>query len=122
MANAVVLAERLESHPEVTLVRYPGLESSPTHANAAKFMDGFGAMMSFELSGTGDRASAVVERHGLIKNATSLGGVESTWERRAIVAGQEGMPPTLIRLSVGCENVEDLWADIDSALSESSEA
>ena len=120
MANAAVLAERLEAHPEVTQVRYPGLASSPTHENAAKFMDGFGAMMSFELSGTGERASAVVERHGLIKNATSLGGVESTWERRAIVAGQEGMPPTLIRLSVGCENVEDLWADIDSSLSESS--
>ena len=81
-------------------------------------MDGFGAMMSFELTGSGERASAVVERKNLIKNATSLGGVESTWERRALVAGQESMPPTLIRLSVGCENVEDLWSDIDAALTQ----
>lgn len=118
MSNAAILAERLEAHPEVSRVRYPGLASSPTHENAASFMDGFGAMMSFELTGSGERASAVVERKNLIKNATSLGGVESTWERRALVAGQESMPPTLIRLSVGCENVEDLWSDIDAALTQ----
>ncbi len=120
MANAAVIAERLEGHAEITKVLYPGLDSFEGHANAKTFMDGYGAMMSFEVAGSGERASAVVERKGIIKNATSLGGVESTWERRALVAGQEGMPPTLIRLSVGCENVEDLWADIDSALSETS--
>lgn len=120
MANAEILAERLEAHPEIEKVLYPGLESFETHENAKKFMDGFGAMMSFVVAGSGERASAVVERKGLIKNATSLGGIESTWERRALIAGQEGMPPTLIRLSVGCENVEDLWADIELALSETS--
>lgn len=120
MANAGVIAERLEAHPDVVKVLYPGLESFETHGNAKTFMDGFGAMMSFEVAGSGERASAMVERKGLIKNATSLGGVESTWERRALIAGQEGMPPTLIRLSVGCENIDDLWADIASALGETS--
>jgi cystathionine gamma-synthase len=116
MANATVLAERLEAHPDVDLVRYPGLTSHATHSAAASFMDGFGAMMSFDVSGTGARASAFVEAAELINNATSLGGVESTMERRALIAGQESMPPTLIRLSVGCEHVEDLWDDLDRAL------
>ncbi len=118
MANAQELAERLETHAEVARVRYPGLHSHDTHQNAAKFMCGYGAMMSFEVTGDGGRASAVVERTSIINNATSLGGIESTWERRALVPGQETMPPTLIRFSVGCENVEDLWADISAALAE----
>ena len=72
--------------------------------------------MSVEVTGTGERASAVVAHTKIIKNATSLGGIESTWERRSLIAGQETIPPTLIRLSVGCENIEDLWADITAAL------
>lgn len=116
MATAQVLAERLEAHPEVARVRYPGLPSHDTHAHAASFMQGFGAMMSFDVTGSGERASAFVEAAELINNATSLGGVESTMERRALVAGQETMPPTLIRFSVGCEHIEDLWRDLDRAL------
>ena len=73
-------------------------------------------MMSFEVVGSGARASAFVESARLVNNATSLGGVESTMERRALVPGQETMPPTLIRFSVGCEHVEDLWRDLDRAL------
>lgn len=116
MANAQVLAERLEAHPEVARVRYPGLASHTTHAHAASFMQGFGAMMSFDVTGSGERASAFVESAELINNATSLGGIESTMERRALIAGQENMPPTLIRFSVGCEHVEDLWRDLERAL------
>lgn len=116
MHNAGLLAERLEAHPQIARVRYPGLPSHDTHDHAAKFMDGFGAMMSLEVEGTGERASAVVEHTTIINNATSLGGIESTWERRALIPGQETMPPTLIRFSVGCENVDDLWADITAAL------
>ena len=115
-ANAMELAARLESHPEIVRVRYPGLASHPTHEVAARFMRGFGAMLSFETSGTGERATAVCERAELINHATSLGGVESTMERRATIPGQERIPPTLIRFSVGCEDVEDLWADLDQAL------
>jgi len=115
-ANAMALALRLEGHPGVTRVLYPGLESHPTHANAAAFMCGYGAMMSFETTGSGNRASAVCERVELINHATSLGGIESTMERRAVIPGQETIPPTLIRFSVGCEDVDDLWADLDQAL------
>lgn len=116
MANAEVLAERLAAHPEVSRVRYPGLASHDTHANAASFMCGFGAMMSFEVAGTPERAAAFVQAARVINHATSLGGVESTMERRAALAGQQRIPPTLVRLSVGCEHVEDLWRDLDQAL------
>ena len=116
MANAAVLAERLEAHRQIARVRYPGLPSHETHDHARKFMEGFGAMMSFELVGTGERASAFVESATLINNATSLGGIESTMERRSLIPGQERIPPTLIRFSVGCEHVEDLWRDLDEAL------
>lgn len=116
MSNAEILAQRLDAHAEVAVVRYPGLASHPTHAQARSFMQGYGAMMSFDVMGSGDRASAVVEHTSIINNATSLGGIESTWERRALIAGQETMPPTLIRFSVGCEHVEDIWTDISAAL------
>lgn len=116
MANAAVLAERLEGHDEIARVRYPGLPSHDTHAHARNFMRGYGAMMSFEVIGAGDRASAFVESAHIINNATSLGGIESTMERRALIPGQERIPQTLIRFSVGCEHVEDLWRDLDEAL------
>jgi len=82
-------------------------------------MNGFGAMMSFDVTGSGDRATRFVEVAQLINHATSLGGVESTMERRSVIPGQETMPETLIRLSVGCEHVEDLWRDLDQALAAS---
>ena len=116
MANAMELAQRLEARSDITRVRYPGLASHENHEVAASFMCGFGAMMGFEVAGVGDRATAVVEGTSIVKNATSLGSVESTWERRALIAGQEHMPQTLIRLSVGCEHIDDLWADISAAL------
>jgi len=115
-ANAMELAARLEAHPEVARVRYPGLASHPTHEVAARFMNGFGAMLSCETTGSGERATEVCERAELINHATSLGGVESTMERRATIPGQERIPATLIRFSVGCEDDEDLWADLDHAL------
>jgi cystathionine gamma-synthase len=115
-SNAMELAARLEAHPEITAVRYPGLASHPTHEVAARFMSGFGAMLSFETTGPGERATEVCRRAQLINHATSLGGVESTMERRASIPGQERIPPTLIRFSVGCEDIEDLWADLDQAL------
>jgi cystathionine gamma-synthase len=86
-------------HPAVGRVRYPG----------------FGAIVSFELAdaATADRAcrATVVIRH-----ATSLGGVETTMERRSAHPGQEHIPPGLIRKSVGCEDATDLWSDLDAAL------
>ena len=73
-------------------------------------------MLSFETTGDGERASRFCEAARLINHATSLGGVESTMERRAVIPGQETIPETLIRFSVGCENVDDLWRDLDQAL------
>ena len=115
-ANAQELAERLEGHEEIEVVRYPGLASHPTHTVAKSFMSGFGAVMSFDPTGGGARASALCDHLNLVFHATSLGGVESTMERRAVIAGQEAMPPALIRFSVGCEDIEDIWADISQAL------
>lgn len=114
--TALMLAQRLETHPLVTRVRYPGLPSHPTHATAKRLLKGFGTILSFDLLGGADMADAVCQNVRLIHHATSLGAVESTMERRAAVAGQEHLPPSLLRLSVGIEDAGDLWADLDSAL------
>lgn len=118
-ANAMELATRLEAHPEIARVRYPGLPSDENHGIAKSFMAGFGPMLSFETTGDGDRASRFCQAARLINHATSLGGIESTMERRAVIPGQETIPETLIRFSVGCENVDDLWRDIEQALATS---
>jgi cystathionine gamma-synthase len=117
-ANALELAQRLESLPRVTQVRYPGLPSDPGHDIARRFFDGFGAMISFEVSGSAADAEAVCAALTLITNATSLGGVESVIERRARhqADADMGVPPTLLRFSVGIEHVDDLWADLVQAL------
>ncbi|KAI9004007.1 Cys/Met metabolism pyridoxal-phosphate-dependent protein [Hyaloraphidium curvatum] len=111
-ANAGVLAARLEKHPKVALVRYPGLPSHPTHAAAARQLAGFGTVVSFNLAGDAGFADAVCGRVRLVRHATSLGAVESTMERRQAVPGQEHLPPSMLRLSVGIEDVEDLWRDL----------
>ncbi len=115
-ANAAYLAQRLEAHPLVARVRYPGLPTHPTHAVAKRLLKGFGAVLSFELKGGAELADAVCRHTQLIRHATSLGGVESTLERRAGIPGQEHLPPSLLRLSVGIEDAEDLWADLEAAL------
>lgn len=110
------LAARLEAHPLVALVRYPGLPSHPTHAVAARALKGFGTIISFDLRGGAEFADAVCRNVRLIRHATSLGAVESTMERRAAIPGQEHLPPSLLRLSVGIEDPDDLWSDLDSAI------
>lgn len=117
--NAQRLAERLESHPKATKVRYPGLPSHPTHGIAKRVLRGFGTMISFDVEGDAAAADAVLTRTRIIRHATSLGAVESTMERRAAVPGQDHLPPSLLRLSVGIESAEDLWADLDTALQSS---
>ena len=114
--TAMMLSERLERHRLVTQVRYPGLPSHPTHAIAKRVLKGFGTIISFDLTGGAEIANAVCRNVRLIRHATSLGGVESTIERRAAIPGQEHLPPSLLRLSVGIEDADDLWADLDSAM------
>jgi cystathionine gamma-synthase len=115
-SNAMVLAERLSRHPNVSLTRYPGLASHPTYEAARRQLKGFGTIISFDVRGDAAAADAICGGLQLIQHATSLGAVESTIERRACIPGQEHLPPSLLRLSVGIEAVEDLWADLDRAL------
>jgi cystathionine gamma-synthase len=119
-ASAAELARRLSSHQKVARVRYPGLPNHPGHELAARQMSGFGAVLAFETTGDAATADKVCDRVELITHATSLGGVETLIERRARYPTEEraGTPPTLIRLSVGVENVEDLWADLERALAD----
>jgi cystathionine gamma-synthase len=115
--NALELAKRLSAHPLVTRVRYPGLSTDPQHDKAKSFMKGFGAIVSFEYAGSAEATDRVCESSKIVTFATSLGGVESLWERRRRWPIESAsVPESLIRLSVGCEDVEDLWADIDAAL------
>jgi len=114
--NAMTLATRLATHPEVSIVRYPGLQNHPTYEVARRQLKGFGTIISFDVRGGAEAADAVCSRLRLIQHATSLGAVESTIERRASVPGQEHLPPSLLRLSVGIETVDDLWGDLDRAL------
>jgi cystathionine gamma-synthase len=114
--TAITLAERLERHPLVSRVRYPGLQSHPTHATAKRVLRGFGSIISFDLRGGAELADGVCRNVRLIRHATSLGAVESTMERRAGIPGQEHLPASLLRLSVGIEDGDDLWADLDSAI------
>ena len=117
-ANALVLAERLDAHPRVSRVRFPGLAADPGHAIATRDFDGYGAMISFEVAGAVQDAEHVCDAVRLITHATSLGGVESLIERRArwAVDASFGTPANLLRMSVGIEHVEDLWADLEQAL------
>lgn len=118
--NAMDLAQRLEKHQLVTCVRYPGLLSHPTHEVAKRVLKGFGTIISFDLLGDAEFADKVCKQTRLISHATSLGAVESTIERRAAIPGQEHLPQSLLRLSVGIEAVEDLWNDLELAISAAS--
>ncbi len=125
--NAQTIAEFLSSHTAVRRVNYPGLPGFKGHLIAKSQMNGFGGMLSFELDGDGTNASAFLKRLKLITPAVSLGGVEtlicspaqtshskiSAEERKRI-----GVSDSLLRLSVGIENVDDLLEDLQSALTQ----
>jgi cystathionine gamma-synthase len=115
--NAMELATRLSQDSRISRVRYPGLATDSYHSLAKSFMKGFGAMISFDVNATVEQVDLMCNSSKLITNATSLGGVESIWERRRRWATEsETVPENLIRFSVGIENVDDLWADIQQAL------
>lgn len=126
-ANAMTVATFLEGHPRVRRVFYPGLPSFPDHELAAKQMEGYGGIVSFELDGSEESSIRLVERLELFQLAVSLGDVESlvehpmrmthrsyTEEERALL----GIDKSLIRLSVGLEDPDDLVADLAKALEE----
>jgi cystathionine gamma-synthase len=115
--NAMELATRLSKDSRISKVRYPGLATDSYHSLAKSFMKGFGAMISFDVNASVEQVDLMCNSSKLITNATSLGGVESIWERRRRWATESvSVPENLIRFSVGIENVDDLWADIQQAL------
>jgi len=116
--NAMAIARRFDGHPKVSRVLYPGLESAPGHAVAARQMSGgFGGMLSMRFTGGEAAAIAVAERVKVFKRATSLGGVESLVEHRASIEGAgTPVPFDLLRFSVGVEHEDDLIADLEQAI------
>lgn len=115
--NAGHLARFLQNHSRVEKVYYPGLATLSGHEIAKKQMSGFGGMISFFITGGREEAIAIVGRSGLIRRATSLGGIESTWEHRRSSEGEGSITPeNLIRISVGLEHPDDLMEDLENAL------
>lgn len=123
--NALALAEFLQKQKKVKRVLYPGLKEHPHHDIAVAQTSGFGGVLSFELEGTLEVAESFLSRLKLFSTAESLGGVESLVEIPAImthasvpkdVREKNGISDTLIRVSVGIENTEDLIADFRNAL------
>lgn len=116
--HAEHLAKFIQNHPKVEKVFYPGLSTHAGHEIARKQMTGFGGMISFLTAGNAEDALNIVAGSKLIKRATSLGGVESTWEHRRSSEGEGSTTPqNLIRISVGLEHPDDLMEDLEGALS-----
>ena len=124
-ANAGTLADRLAEHPAVAAVHWPGRAVHPDHALAARLLDGYGGVLAFDLTGGREAGFAMSKRIRLVKLAASLGGVTSTamhpastshrqLDEAALRAG--GIGAGTVRLSVGIEDVDDLWADLEQAL------
>jgi cystathionine gamma-synthase len=115
-ASAQILAERLTGHSLVQHIRFPGLRTDPGHDLAQRTMNGFGTLISIDLSDA-EMAEAFIDGCSLWVLATSLGGVESTLERRRRWKAElQSVPEGLVRMSVGIEHVEDLWTDLAQAL------
>lgn len=124
-ANALAIARFLQAHPSITRVYYPGLPDSPDYALAARQMRGFGGMVTFEVDSTKRDAGKVVERFKVISLAPSLGGVESLVTQPVTTShhdmseeerARRGISESMVRLSVGLEDVVDLIADLEQAL------
>lgn len=123
--NALEVARFLEDHPKVRTVHYPGLESHPQHDLAARQMDGYSGVLSFEIDGDGAEARALVESLELFTLAVSLGSVESLVEHPVSMSASyipeetreaAGITEQLIRMPIGVESPDDLVADLDRAL------
>ncbi|HTY12035.1 MAG TPA: aminotransferase class I/II-fold pyridoxal phosphate-dependent enzyme [Bacteroidota bacterium] len=123
--NALALAKRLERHPKVLRVIYPGLESHPHHSLAKKQMSGFGGMVTVEVRGGVKAAVKVCDALNVAVNAMSLGGVETlvsipVYSSHVNMSGKElkqhGVTPGMIRISVGVEGIDDLISDFEQAL------
>lgn len=124
-ASGQVVAEFLESHPKVRRAWYPGLASHPDHSIARAQMSGFGGVVSFEVDGDLEATSRLIDAVTIPIIAPSLGGVETLIEQPALMSyyefspeerAQVGIKDSLVRLSIGIEDADDLMADLDQAL------
>lgn len=124
-ANAQAIAEFLAGHPKVAAVHYPGLPSHPDHALARRQMSAFGGMLAFELKGSAEQAKVLFEKAEIFRIAPSFGGVDSligyppAMSHAAMTEAERlerGIPPTLLRLSTGIEDTEDLIEDLARVL------
>ncbi|MNK17123.1 Methionine gamma-lyase [compost metagenome] len=123
--NALALSKWLENHPAVAKVNYPGLESSPYHANAKKYLsNGFGAVLSFELKGNKENAIALVDNLKLVSHLANVGDAKTLIIQPAATTHQQlseteqlaaGVTPNLLRVSVGIEHIDDIKADFEQA-------
>lgn len=125
--NALALAKWLENHPAVAKVNYPGLESSPYHANAKKYLsNGFGGVLSFELKGSKEKAIALVDNLKLVSHLANVGDAKTLIIQPAATTHQQlseaeqilaGVSPNQLRVSVGIEHIDDIKADFEQAFS-----
>lgn len=125
--NALALATWLENHPAVAKVNYPGLESSPYHTNAKKYLrNGFGGVLSFELKGTKENAIKLVDNLKLISHVANVGDAKTLIIQPAATTHQQlseaeqilaGVSPNQLRVSVGIEHIDDIKADFEQAFS-----
>ena len=116
-ASAHALARRLNEHPAVEAVFHPLLPNQPHHERARRYLPGGCGLLSFTLRGGENKARQVAAATRVFTRATSLGSVESLIEHRASIEGPgTRTPDNLLRMSVGLEDVEDLWEDLDQAL------
>jgi methionine-gamma-lyase len=124
-ASAMVVAQMLEAHPKVASVSYPGLESFPQYELAKRQMSGFGGLISFELNGGMDQGMLLMNKLEMILRAVSLGDAETLIQHPAsmthAVYGPEeranhGITDSLLRLSIGLEDVDDILSDLELAL------
>ena len=125
--NALAVARLLESRSEVAAVFYAGLESFPQHELARRQLDGFGGMLAFELTGGREAGERFLDALKLCERATSLGGVDTVLHHPASTSHRQyspeqlataGISPGLLRLSVGCEDADDIVADLEQALAQ----
>ncbi len=125
--NALELAKWLENHPQVKKVNYPGLESSPHHQKAKKYLrNGFGAVLSFELKGAKENAIKFVDSLKLISHLANVGDTKTLIIQPSATTHQQlseeeqfsaGVTPSLLRVSVGIEHIDDIKADLEQAFS-----
>jgi O-acetylhomoserine (thiol)-lyase len=123
--NALALATWLENHPQVKAVNYPGLKSSPYHVLAQKYLKkGFGGVLSFEIDGTKEQTKSFVDNLILTSHLANVGDAKTLIIQPAATTHQQlgeedqiksGVTPTLLRVSVGIEHIDDIKADFEQA-------